>query len=292
MNEVGLIGPGRVGRSLAMSLPPDLYRLGPVRSRTVTSARKAVREMRLGRPSNRWADFAACSLILVATPEAAIAPTLDSLLSIEPDLAGVCVLHTSGFFGLDWDQDMQTRGASFGWLFPVHIFQRPSPTLNGVPFVLGGNRQAVRVARRLVRACGAKAQVSTPDGKNGVAAGLSLASDALTGIYELTLRRFTAAGFGRRRALDTLNALVLSSFDGYARSGKSSKPGPLTRGDHYAVLQRALSLESQDPDEAKLYRRTLDLTLDILGRSHEGFDFLSSSNGRARTARAGSSDGG
>ena len=67
--EVGLVGPGRVGRALAELLPEESFRLGPVLSSNLTSARRAVRLMRRGSPAAGPEDLAACKVVLIAVPD-------------------------------------------------------------------------------------------------------------------------------------------------------------------------------------------------------------------------------
>ena len=49
MKRLGLIGPGKVGRSIVQALPRDRYPLGPVRGKGPSAARRLVRDLHDGR---------------------------------------------------------------------------------------------------------------------------------------------------------------------------------------------------------------------------------------------------
>src|ERR1041384_3758933 len=150
MIRVGLIGPGRAGQALARLLPPSRYELGPVLSRTYTSARRAVREMRLGTPANSIEDFARCRLILITVPDDAIAGTAAKLAKASFSFRRKVVLHTSGALDSSVLAPLRARGASVGSIHPLQTFGRHVLSLAGVHFAGEGDEAALRMARSLV----------------------------------------------------------------------------------------------------------------------------------------------
>ncbi len=114
MIEVGLVGPGRVGRALAELLPAESFRLGPVLSSSLTSARRAVRVMRRGSPAAGPEDFATCPVILIAVPDAAVEVTALRLSKTEFSWKKKVVLHSSGIFDRYVLEQLGRRGASVG----------------------------------------------------------------------------------------------------------------------------------------------------------------------------------
>ena len=96
MTKVGLIGPGRVGRTLVTLLPRDKFRLGPVLSHNFASARRAVRLLEMGEPSDDLAELVACNVVLIAVPDEVLESVVERLADVIFRYDGTVLLHTSG----------------------------------------------------------------------------------------------------------------------------------------------------------------------------------------------------
>lgn len=274
MTTLGLIGPGRVGRTLATLASAEGYPVGPVLSRNLTAARKAVREMRVGVPAGEYEALAEADLVLIAAPEPALPGVTRGLARAQIDWSGKVVLTTSGSCAPDWGAELSEAGAAVGSFFPLQTFQRPLRSLAGVYFVITGDPQAAREARTLAQALGATFALSGPRTRNQATLGVAAASDVLTAVFELAVRRFVAAGVRRKRAVEALRVLVARSLEDYERSGARSRPGPLLRSDAAGVRTGLEALAERDPVEAERHREALRLSLDILEIDDPSFAFL------------------
>ena len=274
--EIGLAGPGRVGRALAELLPAESFRLGPVLSSSLTSARRAVRVMRRGSPAAGPEDFAACRVVLIAVPDAAIEVTALRLSETEFTWKKKVVLHSSGMFDSSALEPLERRGASVGSMHPLYVFQRRPVSLAGVHFTVEGNSSAVNVARKLIRALGAEFQVVRPEDKVHHSIAATLVSDFSTGLMEAAVGQMVAGGFSRKRALGAINRLLEVSLEDYARSGRNSRPGPLLQGNTEALRGHLETLRGDDPELARTYRHAAKGTLAFLHKEDPAFSFLDS----------------
>lgn len=264
MIEIGFVGPGRVGRALVSLLPRDAYRLGPILATTYTSARRAAREMQLGRPAEGLDDFSACAVILVAVPAAEVKAVAEQLATAPIRFARRVVLHTNGPLGSDALDPLRVRGAALGCLCPLQVIQGPVLSFAGTRFIFEGDPAAVRPACGIVRSLGGEWTHLAAEQKALVAAAASLVTDAFTGLIEMTVRRLTAAGVPRKRALEAVERLVADSLEVYARSGRSSRPGPFLSKDRETsrlLLEASDRAAACDPES---YRAALRLTQEIL----------------------------
>lgn len=277
MTRVGLVGPGRVGRSVAGLLPSRQFQLGPVISRTLHSAKRAVRDLGKGSACNDWASLRECDLVLVCVPDAVGPAVLDVIGRHCSPVTPPRILYTGRT--LEVTQKFLVRSARF---YPLRVFQRQVLDLSGVSFAISGDRAGLAAARKVARALGGQTLVLSPDRLEQAVIGASLASDALTGLLELAVQRIVAAGVPRGRAVDAVHRLVDSSLDDFLRSGPRTRPGPLLEG-RSATVQSLLDVcRSDDPIASELYRTALQLSLDALGSQNESFDFLAVRHPRTR----------
>jgi predicted short-subunit dehydrogenase-like oxidoreductase (DUF2520 family) len=141
-----LIGPGRVGSSLAAWLAAAGAREISVLGRQLEPSELATGGQ---------------DLLLIAVPDAAL-PALAAALAARPQAR--VVLHTAG--GLDAEVLAPLRspagstGSAVGTFHPLKAFPRPLPDpqeARGVFFALGGDPEAIALGERLATALGAEA---------------------------------------------------------------------------------------------------------------------------------------
>ena len=264
VTEIGLVGPGRVGRALAERLPPDLFRLGPVLSRTRTSARRAVRLIGAGAAAGDAEEFHSCNAVLIAAPDAALEAVAARLAQVGFSWRKKVVLHTSGTLSSKVLEPLRARGAEVGSMHPFYVFQRPVLTFEGVLFTVEGDSAAVNFARRLVRAYGGEFELIKARKKVHHSIAATILSDFSTGLLEAVVQQMVAGGFTRRRGLDAARTLLQAVVEDYERSGRKSRPGPVLRGEREAVRQHLATLDDVDPALGKAYRAAARGALAIL----------------------------
>jgi predicted short-subunit dehydrogenase-like oxidoreductase (DUF2520 family) len=272
--EVGLAGPGRVGRTLAALLPLERFRLGPVLSRTATSARRAVREMERGVAVTDCEAFATCNVIVVSVPDPELPVVVKRFAAARMSWSKKTVLHTSGLHPASVFETLRKRGAAAGSMHPLFVFQRPVLSLAGVHFTVEGDAAAASIARRLIRGWNGEFQLVKPEDKIYHSIARSLLSDFLTGLLEAAVQQMVAGGFSRKRAFHAVSQVLGMALEDYARSGRSSRPGPLLSGDVLTVRRQIEALQQVDAGMAETYRKAAWQTLRTLQNEAEGFAFL------------------
>jgi len=271
--RLGLIGPGRVGRTLVRLLPQDKLKLGPVLSRNITSARRAVRQMKMGAATRDWGRLEETDVVLVTVPESALDAVVERLRKANVDYRDKIILHTSILQSSEVLQTLEERGASVGGLHPFYVFQRSVLSLSGVYFACEGSRPAMVVARQMVRELGGEFELVKPDQTVNHMMAFSMASDLATGLLEGSMRQMVAGGFTRRRGLEAISRLVEATIEEYEKSGLKSRPGPLLRRSRAGKDRCLRAFRSVDPEAAELYRCLASVTLRLLGREKEAREF-------------------
>src|SRR5580704_16564829 len=96
--SVAIVGAGRVGRPLGRSLHKLGWRVDSVTTRSIPTARAAVRWIGAGHPAGRLTRRILVSdVVLIATPDSAIASVAQDLADLGGDeWRKKVVLHTSG----------------------------------------------------------------------------------------------------------------------------------------------------------------------------------------------------
>jgi predicted short-subunit dehydrogenase-like oxidoreductase (DUF2520 family) len=269
MIRVGLIGPGRAGQALVRLLPPAKYEVGPVFSRNFTSARRAVRLMRLGAPTASLDDFADCRVILIAVPDDAIAAAAQQLAEASFSFRGKIVFHTSGALDSSLLAPVRTRRAAVASLHPLQSFGRHVLSLAGIHFAVEGDEKALRWAQILVTDWHGKILRLKPGQKLLYHAAATFVSPLFTPLIQAAVVLMGHAGVGRKTAIQALKPLLLTTLENFTHSGRQSWTGPLARGDAGTIEKHVAALESADPVLARYYRWSALSALSLFDRHPE-----------------------
>jgi len=264
MIRVGLIGPGRAGQALVRLLPSSKYEIGPILSRTFTSARRAVREMRFGSPTADCADFRDCRIILIAVPDDAIAGAAASLAQAPFSFRGKVVFHTSGAMEAAVLNPLRAPGAAVASLHPLQSFGRHVLSLAGVHFAVEGDEKAMRIAQTLVTDWHGKLLRLKPGRKVLYHAAATFCSPLFTPLLQAAVELMAQAGVGPKTAIRALRPLLTTTLENFARSGFQSWTGPLARGDAGTVNRHLEALDAASPTLARYYRRSALSALELL----------------------------
>lgn len=281
--EAGVVGPGRVGLSLAAALRES----GAVQRVWVSGRRSerpgflrgrgeiqyGVRERWTRELPGREADEL---LLFFCVPDGEIpaaardwgralsdAGVLGADSGSAPTLRAA--FHTSGLRpASDLEPLAEAAGPGpppFASLHPLCAVARPDrEAFRGVTFGVEGDREAVEVATGLAEALGRRAVRVSPDAKARYHAGAVIASNFVAACVGAGLREVEEATRGEADA-DDLLPLARSALEQVARHGPNAgKTGPVVRGDTGTV---AAHLEALDPSARSLYA---SLTTELLRR--------------------------
>ena len=264
---VAIVGAGRVGCALGRLLHKRGWRIGPVITRSMPTARAARRQIGDGEPQAGLSEAVlSADVILIATPDRAIARTAQALARLNGSMSvgqtpgkrntggavwrGKVVLHASGALSSDILRPLATRGAAVGSLHPLQTFSgQTTPSLAGSACAIEGSGGALRMARRICRDLGGVPVVLPPGRKAAYHAGAALAAGHILAVFEAAVRILVGAGFSRERAIRALLPLTRQTLANYERVGaRGAWTGPLSRGD-FVVIERHLEALRRFPRE-------------------------------------------
>lgn len=286
---IAIVGAGRVGCALGRRLHEKGWRVGPVATRSMRSAREARRRIGSGTPQAGIPEAVlAADVILISTPDRAIGDVAaelarlgESSLSVAGQAAkhqskprgkhwqGKVILHTSGALASDVLRPLALRGAATGSLHPLQTFSgRTLPLLAGSVCVIEGSASALRMARRICRDLGCIAVVLPPRNKAAYHAGAALAAGYILAVFEAAVRMLIESGFPRKRAIAALLPLTRQTLENYERVGpRAAWTGPLSRGDFGVVERHLQALRGFPKEYRQAYEALSKLAIRVLGNN-------------------------
>lgn len=231
-----IVGPGRVGRSLA------------------AAARNSGAEVEL-RDRGAGVDGLAGRTVLLCVPDSEIATLADRIGSTGtvPSLIG----HTSGATGLE-----ALAGARAAASFSVHPLQTVpdgETDLAGCPAAIAGsNPEALDVADRLATITGMRSFVVSDEDRVAYHAAASIASNFLVTIEQTAAELLGGVTAGNPREI--LEPLVRRSLDNWIERGPLALTGPIARGDESTVEAHRQALAARRPELLDFYDALADRT--------------------------------
>lgn len=219
-----IVGPGRLGRSLARGL----------------SARGV-----LVRLVGRGEPIPAAPLTLLTVPDRAIAEVAVAVPS------GGVLLHCSGACDLEVLRPHHPAGS----LHPLMTFPAPElapPRFEGVPAALAGDPEAVAAARALAERLGMRAFLVPGDRRLYHAAAV-MAGNFATALLAEAAAVLAGAGVPLEQAPALLAPLALRSVENAAELGPArALTGPVARGDELVIAAHRAALAA-DPARLATY---------------------------------------
>ena len=219
--HVGILGPGRLGRSLALLFE-----------------RAGLRVSLLGRGEAPRGD-----VLLLTVPDAAIGPTARSL-----SFTGV-LLHCSGATGVEVLRPHLPAGS----FHPLMTFPGPEialPSLAEVPVALAGDPEAVAAGRALAASLGLS-PFEVPGDRRLYHAAAVLAGNLSTVLLAEAARVLEAAGIPREEAARRVLPLAIASLENAEDDPVAALTGPVVRGDDAVLAAHRSALREAGLDDVE-----------------------------------------
>jgi predicted short-subunit dehydrogenase-like oxidoreductase (DUF2520 family) len=230
---LAILGPGRVGRSLA------------------AAAERAGIEVALRGRSEPVPLAADAEIALLTVPDEEIVEACESAIAAVPSLRFVG--HTSGATGLDALSAAARRGASTFSIHPLQTVPDGETDLTGAPCaVSGGDDGALRLATRLAERLGMRPFSVPEEQRTAYHAAACIASNFLVALEEAAAELLDRAGIEDGREL--LAPLVLRTAANWSERGGAALTGPIARGDEVTVARHLEALEGTYPELLATYR--------------------------------------
>jgi predicted short-subunit dehydrogenase-like oxidoreductase (DUF2520 family) len=265
---LAIVGAGRVGKALGRCLHDLGWHLGVVTTRSIPTARAAVRVIGAGHPVGQLTRrVLASKVVLLATPDRVITGVSEDLAQLGGnEWLGKVVLHTSGALDCSALRALSDAGAETGSIHPMQTFSRQSvPKLAGTVFGIDGSPAALKVARKIIRQMGGVPVRLSGGNKAAYHAAGSFASGHVLAVMETATRVLMAQGFTRRQAARALLPLTRQTLDNFERMGpRAAWTGPMMRGDFVTVRRHADALSSFPSEHQDAYKALSRLAATVL----------------------------
>lgn len=232
--SVAIVGPGRLGTALAVSLAQTGYRISEIISRQDRKSLAATRRL-LRRVGGHAAHTRSArldpDLIWFCVPDSKIADAAREYS--DRDWKGKVAFHSSGVLTSDVLQLPRDRGASVASVHPLMTFVRDSvPQLSGLTFAVEGDPKAARVARHIVRDLGGEMLLLRKQDKQAYHAFATMISPLLVSLLASAERVAGLAGIPRQQARRRMLPIIEQTLRNYAQLGPDKAfTGPFVRGD-------------------------------------------------------------
>ena len=290
--QVAIVGPGKVGTTLALELARAGYVIREVISRNGNSSlQKAAGLAR--RVCARAATIEQASwdanIVWLCVPDGSIAAVARDLAP-RTRWSGKVVFHSSGALSSDALDALRERGAAVASVHPLMTFVKGSkPSLQGVPFGVEGDAAAVRSARRVVRDLGGEVFRVQKKRKAAYHAWGTFASPLLLAALVAAEQVARRAGISATSARRKMLPIVRQTLANYAALGPAGAfSGPIVRGD-VAIVRKHLAALKDAPELQEAYRALAKVALRYLparNRGEQSLVFSRRSSGKSVRSRA------
>lgn len=264
---LNLIGPGRLGRSLArLWHDGGCVRVGAIAGRNPAHTRAARDFIGDGRPCS--ADsMSPAQLWLIATPDDTIAEVATQLAASGMVRPGDCVFHCSGALDSAALAPALAVGAVVASVHPLKSFADPATAISdfaGTFCACEGDPAALQQLAPLFDAIGARRFAVSAEHKLLYHAAAVLACNHLVGLMEAALRCMEGAGVERDTAWAALQPLITGTLANIDRVGtRAALTGPVARGDGHTIRSEIAATDALDPDIGDAYRVLSLLALEL-----------------------------
>lgn len=241
---LAVVGPGRVGRSLARA------------------ALDAGLEVSLAGRRDAVAACEDAEVALLCVPDAAIETACDAISAAVPPLR--LVGHVSGATPLTALAAARRRGAEVFRLHPLQTVPHGGTSLTAAPCaVTGSSHEAQETAWALAERLGMRPFALAEEQRAGYHAAACMASNFLVALEESSARLLEDAGIEDAR--DLLGPLVLRTAANWAEHGGEALTGPIARGDDDTVKRHLEAIAETNPELVELYRVLAQRTRELAG---------------------------
>ena len=261
--EIGVVGAGRVGATLAAGLRAAGHEVVAAAGESDASRGRIdalLPGVEIGKPT----DVArACDLLLLTVPDDMLSNVVTMLVGSGAIREGQVVVHTSGRHGLAVLEPARAVGARTIAMHPAMTFTGTGidlPRLAGCVFGVTADEADRALAESLVADLGGRAMWVPEDRRTLYHAGLAHGANHLVTLITEAMEILSAAGADDPAA--TLRPLLTAALDNALEHGDAALTGPIVRGDVETVRAHVTDLAANAPQTLASYVTMARATLD------------------------------
>jgi predicted short-subunit dehydrogenase-like oxidoreductase (DUF2520 family) len=271
--RIAIVGPGRLGRALALELKRARYTICEIVSGSSTASKpKAADLARRVKAHFSTSDRARldADLVWFCVPDREIASSSRQLASVS-DWTKKIAFHSSGALASDELKPLRQCGAAVASVHPLMTFVTGSmPSLMGVPFAMEGDAAALRSARQIVHALGGKAFTIRKQYKAAYHAWGAFASPLLVAMLVTAEQLARKAGLSAVEARKKMLPIVRQTIANYGALGAAGAfSGPIVRGDA-EIVRKHLQVARKVPEATQVYLALARAALQYLPARNRG----------------------
>lgn len=266
--QLGIIGAGKVGSTLARLLAQQGYTVTRVYSRKPENAARLAEALQTPVAISPAQVVQHADLILLTVSDDAITPVVAELAAL--DFTGKAVIHCAGALGAEVLSPLAAQGAKVGSLHPVFPFsdiESAMAGLAGASFALESDSALLREWLVAIIEALRGQVVEIPLGSKSLYhAALALSSNYTVTLYALAHSLISGLGADPaavRQMLDSLLSATVHNLQ-QAPSPADALTGPLVRGDVQTLAAHLQQLQAADPQIASAYRLLAQLSFPLL----------------------------
>ena len=243
--RIAIIGPGRVGRALAMGWKNVGHTIVATTSSSKEQVRDALSWQLPDTPMVAADELPDADLVAVTTPDDAVGPVVDSLAKLGRWRPGQIVLHASGSHGLDVLEPAARAGALTIAIHPAMTFSGYSLDLQRLvdcPVAVTANAVAMPIAQALIYELQAQ-PVPIEDGQRQLYhAALTHGANHIFTVLTQARSALELAGVEDSGAF--LRPLAQASLENALAEDPSALTGPVVRADTGTLRRHLTQLQS------------------------------------------------
>ncbi len=243
--RIAIIGPGRVGRALAMGWKNVGHTIVATTSSSKEQVRDALSWQLPNTPMVAADELPDADLVAVTTPDDAVGPVVDSLAKLGRWRPGQIVLHASGSHGLDVLEPAARAGALTIAIHPAMTFSGYSLDLQRLvdcPVAVTANAVAMPIAQALIYELQAQ-PVPIEDGQRQLYhAALTHGANHIFTVLTQARSALELAGVEDSGAF--LRPLAQASLENALAEDPSALTGPVVRADTGTLRRHLTQLQS------------------------------------------------
>ena len=247
--KFNIIGAGRLGKSLALSLHyHSEFKLAGICSRTLSSAQAVVDAVEAGQAVSSVAELPPAELLFITTSDDAITTVVTQLVTANAKHAGDIIAHCSGSLSSEVLKPLNALGNSIASIHPLKAFSQQVTQGNALQrcdCVLEGDKPATQLLTKLFTGLGAQVIQIDPAKKGIYHAAAVIASNYLVTLASCSVQLFHEAGIPATHAAAMVHRLMNSSLANLEKANQvaDALTGPLARGDLSIITNHLQAIE-------------------------------------------------
>lgn len=265
--QIGFIGAGAVGKSLGKFLYLKGEPVAGYYSRLDEDSKMASESVR-GQAYGHISDLLrACDCIAITVNDDAIDSLVEAITSLEVNLKGKFIFHTSGAHFARLLDPLAERGADICSIHPLQAFTTGEISISHLQeMYCSVEGPAVNIAISFLRKLELKYMILSEVQKKAYHMGAVVVSNFMVPLIAEGVEIFKTFGLSGSEAFDALKPLIEGTLNNIQKLGvEKALTGPYARGD-ISTVRSHLSV-TMEPDQSHFYMENAKHTLQFIKKT-------------------------